>query len=209
MKIKNVLSLAGLATVLIPVVSVHAVPLPASFDSFSNAPIGSDPVSGVVGSGSRKRGGGSSTVSLSPESQARLNAAGATLTASSLSGNQFVGGNTVNVNPDVAEVAIAIIDSPVGSDISEVSTMTAALGGGSAAQRLTSSMQGLRGRDGTINALVLGNAVRSYNEYLRYLIDSTQVTEKPSTELNSYIENLPPAQKVAQVVLGRLVEATR
>jgi hypothetical protein len=207
MKIRNILSIASLTAALLPLPSVLAVPVPSVFDGLGNAPIGSDSVGGVSGSGARSSQG--NAASFAPEIQSKVNAVGASLTASSIGGSQTVGGNTVNVEPAVAQTAFDVISSSAGSDTPAVTGLVAALGGGEPAQQLARSMQGMRGGDGAINPTVLSGAVTSYNSYLKSLIDSGKVTEKSTSELNNVVQSFPAGQKAAQVVLGKLVEAAR
>jgi hypothetical protein len=207
MKIKNILAVASLAATILPLSPALAVPLPSFIDRIGNAPQGSDNVGGVSGSGARTSPG--SAASFAPEIQSKVNAVGATLSATSLGGSQSVGGNTVNVEPEAAQVAFDVISSPAGADTPAVASLVAALGGGEPAQQLARSMQGLRGGDGAINPVVLTGAVSSYNSYLKTLIDTSKATEKPTTELNSVVQSFPAGQRAAQVVLGKLVEAAR
>jgi hypothetical protein len=209
MKIKNILSIATVATVMLPFSPVLAVPVPISsfYDSWGNAPFGSDSVGGVSGSGARASQG--NAASFAPEIQSKVNAVGASLTVASISGSQTVGGNIVNVEPAVAQTAFDVISSSAGSDTTAVTGLVAALGGGESAQQLARSMQGMRGGDGAINPTVLSGAVTSYNSYLKSLIDSGKVTEKSTSELNNVVQSFPAGQKAAQVVLGKLVEAAR
>ncbi|WP_310428945.1 hypothetical protein [Chamaesiphon sp. VAR_48_metabat_135_sub] len=207
MKIKNILSVAAIATALLPLAPVYASPLPGICDALGNASISGD--TAIGGSGNITQSGAVRTASFAPAIQSKVNAVSANLTASSLSGSQSVGGNTVNVDPAVAQVAVDVIGSSAGSDNPAVKTFTAALGGGDAAQQLAKSMQGLKRGDGSIDAVVLTSAVSSYNNYLKYSIDSSQITKKPASELNSFVEGLPAGQKAAQVVLSKLTEAAR
>jgi hypothetical protein len=207
MKIKHILSVASLATAILPLSPVLAIPLANSSDGLGNAPIGSDVVGGVSGSGARATKG--RAASFAPEIQSKVNAVGATLTAASLSGSQAVGGNTVVVDPAAAQVAFDVISSPAGGDSPAVTAFVTALGGGESAQQLARSMQGLRGGDGSINSSVLSGAVSSYNSYLKTLIDKANVTERPTSDLDNLMQALPAGQKATQVVLGKLVEAAR
>jgi hypothetical protein len=206
-KIRNVLWLTCLSLVVLPLVPAYSAPLPGICDVLGNAPIGGDIVSSVTGSGAESSI--NNTAGFASDVQSKVNAVGATLTASSISGSQSVGSNTIEVDAATAQAAYTVISSPVNSDSTAVAALTAALGGGDAAQQLAKSMQGLRGNDGSINPVVLTSAVDSYNNYVKYLMDSTQVTTKPTSELNSFVQGLPVGQKVAQVVLGKLTEATR
>jgi hypothetical protein len=207
MKIKNILSVACLATAFLPLSPTFAIPLPKAFDGFGNAPVGSDAVGGVTGSGARATKG--SAASFAPEIQSKVNAVGATFTAASLSGSQAVGGNTVAVDPAAAQVAFDVISSPAGGNSPAVAGLVTALGGGESAQQLALSMQGLRGGDGSINPSVLSSAVSSYNSYLKTLIDKANVTARPTSDLDNLIQAMPAGQKATQVVLGKLVEAAR
>jgi hypothetical protein len=201
-------SLAAIAAIVLPIAPVTAAPISGICDVLGNAPIGSDAVSSVAASGAESSEGGNNA-GFTPEVQAKLNAIGATLTASNLSGTQTVGGTTVEVDPGTAQAALDAIGSPVGTDTPSVKVLTTALGGSDAAQQLAKSMQGLRRSDGSIDPVVLTNAVESYNNYVKYLIDSNQITQKPTSELSGFLQSLPVGQKVAQVVLGKLTEAAR
>lgn len=205
MKIKHILSVASLAAAIFPLSPVLAIPLANSSDGLGNAPIGSDVVGGVSGSGARATKG--SSASFAPAIQSKVNAVGATLTAASLSGSQAVGGNTVNVDPAAADAAFGVISS--GGDTPATAAFVAALGGGTEAQQLAKSMQGLRGGDGSINPAVLSGAVSSYNTYLMSLISLSKATDKSTSELDGLVQSFPAGQKAAQVILGKLVEATR
>ena len=207
MKIKNILSVVAIATALLPLSPAYSLPISGICDVLGNAPISGDVVSN--GSGNIAESGVNRTPGFVPEIQSKVNAVGTNLTAASLSGSQVVGGNTVNVDPAVAQAAVDTIGSATGSDNPGVKTLTAALGGGDAGQQLAKSMQGLKRGDGSIDAVVLTSAVSSYNNYIKYSIDSSQITQKPTSELNSFVEGLPAGQKAAQVVLGKLTEAAR
>jgi hypothetical protein len=207
MKIKNILSLVAIATAILPLAPAHSAPIAGICDVLGNAPISGDVVSN--GSGNIAESGVDGTPGFAPEIQSKVNAVGTNLTAASLSGSQVVGSNTINVDPAVAQAATETIASAAGSDNPAVKTLTDALGGGDAGQQLAKSMQGLKRGDGSIDAVVLTNAVSSYNNYLKYSIDSSQITQKPASELNSFVEGLPAGQKAAQVILGKLTEATR
>lgn len=205
---KKIWSLAAIAAIVLPLSPAAAAPLSGICDVLGNAPIGSDAVSSVAASGAESSDGGNNA-GFTPEVQAKLNAIGSTLTASSLSGSQTIGGTTVEVDPGTAQAALDAIGSPVGTDTPSVKVLATALGGSDAAQQLAKSMQGLRRSDGSIDPVVLTNAVESYNSYVKYLIDSNQITQKPTSELSGFLESLPVGQKVAQVVLGKLTEAAR
>jgi hypothetical protein len=201
-------SLAAIAAIVLPLAPATAAPISGICDVLGNAPISSDAVSSVSGSGA-EAGGVTNDASFTPEAQAKVNAVGAALTATSLSGSQTVGGTTVEIDPGTAQATFEAIGSPVGTDTPSVKVLTTALGGSDAALQLAKSMQGLRRSDGSIDPVVLTNAVESYNNYVKYLIDSNQITQKPSSELSGFVQGLPVGQKVAQVVLGKLTEAAR
>lgn len=204
---KNIWSFIAIAAIVLPLAPATAAPISGICDVLGNAPINSDAVSNVATNS--EAGGVTNSASFAPEVQSKVNAVGAALTATSLSGSQTVGGTTVDVDPGTAQAAFEAIVSPVGADTPSVKVLSTALGGSDAAQQLAKSMQGLRHSDGSIDPVVLTSAVGAYNNYVKYLIDSNQITQKPSTELNSFVQSLPVGQKVAQVVLGKLTEATR
>ncbi len=183
-----------------------ANPLPGICDVLGNAPIGGDTVSTAS---TAESGAGSRAASFAPDIQSKINAAGATFTAASLSGSQTVGGATVEVDPAIAQTTIETIGSAPGTETPAVASLATALGGGDTAQQLAKSMQGLRRSDGSIDPVVLTGAVDSYNSYIKALVASSQVTQKPSSELDSFVRSLPAGQKVAQVVLGKLTEAAK
>ena len=205
---RKIWSLAAIAAIVLPLAPACAAPISGICDVLGNAPIGSDAVSSVATSGA-ETSEGSNNASFTPEVQAKVNAVGAALTTTSLSGSQTVGGTTVEVDPGTAQAALDAIGSPVGTDTPSVKVLSTALGGSEAAQQLAKSMQGLRRSDGSIDPVVLTNAVDAYNNYLKYLIDSNQITQKPTSELSGFLQSLPVGQKVAQVVLGKLTEAAR
>ncbi len=204
---RNIWSLAAIAAIVLPLAPAYAAPISGICDVLGNAPIGSDAVSSV--SASSTESGITNNTSFAPEVQSKVNAVGAALTATSLSGSQTIGGTTVEVDPGTAQAAFETIDSEVGSDRPSVKVLATALGGSDAAQQLAKSMQGLRRSDGSIDPVVLTTAVEFYNRYVKYLIDSNQITQKPNSELSGIVQGLPVGQKVAQVVLGKLTEATR
>lgn len=205
---KKIWSLAAIAAIVLPLAPAAAAPISGICDVLGNAPIGSDAVSSVAASGAESSDG-IDNAGFTPEVQAKLNAIGSTLTASSLSGSQTVGGTTVEVDPGTAQAALDAIGSPVGADNPSIKVLATALGGSDAAQQLAKSMQGLRRSDGSIDPVVLTSAVDSYNNYVKYLIDSNQITQKPTSELSGFLQSLPVGQKVAQVVLSKLTEAAR
>jgi hypothetical protein len=206
MNIKNFF-LATVSTLAIAILNSHPAHAQKFVDIIGNPPYGSDPVNGVIGSGATPNS--SSRPTFANGNQGKVNALGATLTAASISGNQTVGGNSINVDPAAAETVFAVINSPANSNPSARDSLVAALGGGDAAQQLARSMQGIRSGDGSIDPTILTGAVNSYNGYIRSLIASSQATQKPTSELDSFVQTLPPGQKAAQVVLGKLLEAAR
>jgi hypothetical protein len=207
MKIKHFL-LAILSTLSIGFIATSAAQAQKFIDVIGNPPYGSDPVSGVIGSGANSRSS-SSTPAFENGIQAKVNAVGASLSVASVSGSQSVGGNTIMVNSSAAETALAVINSSVNSNPPERDLFVTALGSGATAQQLTQSMQGLRAGDGSIDPVVLSGAVNAYNSYMKSLIDSSQATQKPATEIDTFIQGLPPGQKAAQVILGKLLEVSR
>jgi hypothetical protein len=206
MKIKN-LSLATVSTLAITVLTGHLAQAQKFVDIIGNPPYGADPVNGVVGSGATPNT--STRPTFANGSQGKVNALSATLTAASISGSQTVGGNTINVDPAAAEAAFTTINSPVDANPLAREALVVALGGGDAAQQLARSMQGIRSGDGSIDPTLLTGAVNSYNNYIKSLIASSQATQKPASELDGFLQTLPPGQKAAQVVLGKLLEAAR
>jgi hypothetical protein len=206
MKIKN-LSLATVSTLAITVLTGHLAQAQKFVDIIGNPPYGADPVNGVVGSGATPNT--STRPTFANGSQGKVNALSATLTAASISGSQTVGGNTINVDPAAAEAAFTTINSPVDANPLAREALVVALGGGDAAQQLARSMQGIRSGDGSIDPTLLTGAVNSYNNYIKSLIASSQATQKPTSELDGFLQTLPPGQKAAQVVLGKLLEAAR
>jgi hypothetical protein len=205
MKIKQIFSLVILSTVLLPLAPVEATPLPGICDVLGNAPIGADTLVSV-GSGAES---GVTTPSFPSTIQSKVDAVGSALSVASLSGSQTVGGTTVEVDPTAAQTAFEVISSAPSADSPAVTTLATALGGNDAAQQLAKSMQGLRRSNGTIDPVVLTNAVNAYNNYLQYSIASSQITQKSTAELDGFIKGLPAGQKVAQVVLGKLTEAAQ
>jgi hypothetical protein len=206
MNIKN-FALTTISTVAIAILTSHPAQAQKFVDVIGNPPYGADPVNGVIGSGATPNT--STRPTFANGSQGKVNALSATLTPAGISGSQTVGGNTVNVDPATAEAAFAVINSPMDSNPPAREALVVALGGGEPAQQLARSMQGVRSGDGSINPTLLTGAVNSYNSYIKSLIASSQATQKPASELDSFVQTLPPGQKAAQVVLGKLLEATR
>jgi hypothetical protein len=206
MNIKN-FALATASTLSIAILTNTPAHAQKFVDIIGNPPYGSDPVNGVIGSGATPNT--STRPTFANGSQGKVNALSATLTAASISGSQTVGSNTITVDPATAETAFAVINSPVDANPPAREALVVALGGGEPAQQLARSMQGIRSGDGSIDPMLLTGAVNSYNSYIKSLIASSQVTQKPTSELDSFIQTLPPGQKAAQVILGKLLEATR
>jgi hypothetical protein len=204
MKRHYLATIATIATILLANTPAQAQKF---IDIIGNPPYGSDPVNGVIGSGA--------TPTYSPQTtfangvQDRVNAVSATLTAANISGNQSIGGNSIEVDPGAAETALAVINSPLNSNPPARDALVNALGGGIPAQQLAQSMVGLRRGDGSIDPVILNGAVSAYNNYIRALIASSQVTQQPSSNLDSYLRSLPPGQKAAQAILGKLLAAAR
>lgn len=207
MNIKNFL-LAIFSTLSIGFLTNSAAQAQKFIDVIGNPPYGSDPVGGVIGSGANPNGS-SSNPAFENGIQLKVNAVGASLTATSISGSQSVGGNTIMVDSSAAETALVLINSSINSNPPERDLFVTALGGGATAQQLSQSMQGLRAGDGSIDSVVLSGAVTAYNNYMKSLIDSSQATQKPAAELDTVLQGLPPGQKVAQVILGKLLEVAR
>jgi hypothetical protein len=205
MNIKN-LSLTA-STLAIVILTSHPAQAQKFVDIIGNPPYGSDSVNGVIGSGATPNT--STRPTFANGSQGKVNALSATLTAAGISGSQTVGGNPVNVDPAAADAAFAVINSPVDANLPARDSLVTALGGGEPAQQLARSMQGIRSGDGSIDPTLLTGAVNAYNSYIKSLIASSQATQKPASELDSFVQTLPPGQKAAQVILGKLLEATR
>jgi hypothetical protein len=203
--------------------------------------VGSEPVSGIVGSGSKRQGSTKTIATFDPSVQSKINAASAGLTPAAVSGTQTVLGKTVTTDPAVVQTAFDLISSPAGANTPAVAAFAQSLGNSSGAQSLATAMQGMRSSDGSIDASVMTNAVNAYNAYVQTL----SVSSNPSTPSTSStpsapndpsvtpstppapsdpsvtpsnpvsgsttgdLSSLPPGQKVAQVLLGKLLEAAR
>jgi hypothetical protein len=170
--------------------------------------VGSEGVNSIVGSGSKRRGAGQSISSFEPNIQSKINSTSAGLTVASLSGTQTVSGQTVNVDSATMQTAFDLINSPMGADTPARAAFAQSLGNSSSAQNLALSMQGMRKGDGTIDATVLTNSVNAYNAYIQTLASDPKAPTR-SGEIDTYVQSLPPGQKVAQVLLGKLLEAGR
>lgn len=171
--------------------------------------VGSEPVSGVVGSGANRPTATKTMAAFDNGVQAKVNAASAGLTVAGVSGTQTVLGQTVTVDAAVMQTAFDLINTPMGTSTPAVATFSQSLGNSSSAQNLAMAMQGLRQGDGSIDPTVMTNAVSAYNSYLQMLTTEAMATSKPASELDAYIQSLPPGQKAAQVLLGKLLEAAR
>jgi hypothetical protein len=208
MKNHNFSLVAAISTITVMLLANNQPAQAQKFvDIIGNPPYGSDPVNGAIGSGATRDYYNKTTFANGVGD--RIKAVSANLTAVSISGPQTVGGNSIDVDPAVAEAALTVINSPRNSSPPARTTLITALGGGIPAQQLAESMLGLRGGDGSIDPVILNGAVSAYNTYIKSLISSSQVTQKPSSELDSYLRSLPPGQKAAQAILGKLVEAAR
>ncbi len=204
MNFKN-FTLATVSTIAIALSISHPVQAQKFVDIIGNPPYGADPVNGAIGSGATPQT--STRPTFANGSQSKVNALSATLTPASISGSQTVGGNPVNVDPAAAETAFTVINSAVDANPPARDALVVALGGGEPAQQLARSMQGIRSGDGSIDPTLLTGAVNSYNSYIKSLIDSSQATQKPASELEGFVQTLPPGQKAVQVILGKLVAA--
>jgi hypothetical protein len=194
MKTQNILIFAGVLTALFPWNAAQAGPNTGLIDVGGVAATSSAPVSGVVGSGATR--GQSMRSSFAPETQAKVDAAGASISAASLEGT----------DPTAAQALIGVINSPAGSSPAALPALVTALGGGAPAEALAGSLLGLRSGNGSIDATILSGAVTNYNSYLNALISSGNVVgQKPVTELDSYIQSLPPGQKAVQMLLTKLL----
>jgi hypothetical protein len=206
MKTKN-LSLAAVLSIATIVLTINTAHAQRFIDVIGNPPYGSDPVNGVVGSGATPTS--SNTATFANGVQDRVRSASTNLTVANISGSQSVNGNLVNVDAVAAETTLAVANSPLNSNPPAREALVVALGGGIPAQQLAQSMIGLRSADGSIDPVILTGAVSAYNNYMKSLIASSQVTKQPTSSLESYLQQLPPGQKAAQVLLGKLLEATR
>ncbi len=191
---------------LSPALLSIAAPVTAQV-TFGN--VGSEPVGSVVGSGSKRRGASPGSSSFDNNIQSKVNTASSGLTVASVSGTQTVLGQTVNVDSAAMQTAFDLINSPMGSDTPARAAFAQSLGGSSSAQTLAQAMQGMRKGDGAIDATVLTNSVNAYNAYIQSLASDPKASTRSASELDSYIQSLPPGQKAAQVLLGKLLEASR
>jgi hypothetical protein len=206
--------------------------------------VGSEPVSGIVGSGSKRQGSTKTVSTFDPSVQSKINAASAGLTVAAVSGTQTVLGKTVTTDPAVVQTAFDLINSPAGANTPAVAAFAQSLGSSPNAQSLATAMQGMRSSDGSIDASVMTNAVNAYNAYVQTLSVSSNPTSTPSitpstpntsstppapsdtpsgtptpptpstssggtATTTGDSSSLPPGQKVAQVLLGKLLEAAR
>jgi hypothetical protein len=193
MKTQNILIFAGVLTALLPWNAAQAGLNTGLIDVGGVAATSSAPVSGVVGSGATR--GQSMRSSFAPETQAKVDAAGASISAASL-----------GADPTASQALIDVINSPAGSSPAALPALVTALGGGAPAEALAGSLLGLRSGNGSIDATILSGAVTNYNSYLNALIASGNVVgQKPVTELDGYIQGLPPGQKAVQMLLTKLL----
>ena len=183
-------------------------PTPATAQiTFGN--VGSEAVNGVVGSGANRPTATKTMPAFGDGIQAKVNAASAGLTVAGVSGTQTVLGQTVTVDAAVMQTAFDLISGPIGANTPAVAAFTQSLGGGSTAQNLATSMQGLRRGDGSIDPTIMTTTVNAYNTYVQTLATDNKAMSKPTSELDSYVQSLPPGQKVARVLLGKLLEAAK
>jgi hypothetical protein len=204
MKNQKILSIVATMAAILPLANVaQAAPNAGLYDVGGNAPNNSGPVSGVIGSGTVP--GVKNSASFAPEIQSKVNSVGASLTAANISGSQSVGGNTVAVDPVVAQALLDLSASAPGSDTPALAAVVTALGGGDTAQALAGSMRGLIGTNGTINPTVLTAAAGNYNTYVSSLVTKANVTERPVSDLETVLQSMPAGQKAAQVLLTKLL----
>jgi hypothetical protein len=220
-----------------PILFLTATPATAQI-LFGN--VGSEPVSGIVGSGSKRQGSTKTVATFDPSVQSKINAASAGLTPAAVSGTQTVLGKTVTTDPAVVQTAFDLISSPAGANTPAVAAFAQSLGNSSSAQNLATAMQGMRSSDGSIDASVMTNSVNAYNAYVQTLSVSSNPTPStsstppapsdpsvtpstppapsdpsvtpttpPTSGAGGDLSSLPPGQKVAQVLLGKLLEAAR
>jgi hypothetical protein len=202
MKNFKILSITTALFAILPLAN-SAQANPGLLDVGGNAALNSGPVSGILGSGTVP--GVQNSASFAPEIQSKVNSIGSTLTASSISGSQSVGGNTVAVDPVVAQALLDLSASAPGSDTPALAAVVTALGGGDAAQALAGSMRGLIGNNGTINPVVLTTAAGNYSTYVSSLVTKANVTALPVSDLESVLQSMPAGQKAAQVLLTKLL----
>lgn len=205
MKINFITSIIT-SVLLVPNLLLPPTPAMAQV-TFGN--VGSEPVNGVVGSGANHPRSTKTILTFGDRIQAQVNAASARLTVAGVSGTQTVLGETVGVDPAVMQTAFDLINTPMGNSTPAVEVFSQSLGGGNTAQNLAMAMQGLRHGDGSIDSSVMTNAVNAYNIYVKMLAINNNATTKPTSELDSYVQSLPPGQKVARVLLGKLLESAK
>jgi hypothetical protein len=206
MNIKTI-SLATISTLGLMLLASTAAHAQRFVDIIGNPPYGSDPVNGVVGSGGTP--GRTTKITFAEGVQNRINAASANLTAASISGTQTVAGNSIEVDPATATTALAVVNAPRNSNPPERDALVVALGGGVPAQQLAQSMVGLRSGDGSIDPVLLTGATSAYNNYIRSLVARSQTLQRSTSGADNYTLSLPPGQKAAQAILGRLLDAAR
>ena len=201
------LGVIATGVLLAPTWLITAPPASAQI-RFSN--VGSEPVGSVVGSGSERRNKTETFGSFDDSIQSKVNAASSGLTVASVSGTQTVLGQTVsNVDPSAMQIAFDLINAPKDSNPPALAAFTQSLGGGGSAQNLATAMVGMRKSDGEIDATVLTNSVNAYNAYIQTLASDPRASSRTPSDVDSYVQSLPPGQKVAQVLLGKLLEASR
>jgi hypothetical protein len=207
MKKIDLLGVLTTGALLAPTWLIAATPASAQI-RFSN--VGSEPVGSVVSNASERRNTTERFGSFESGIQSKVNAASAGITVASVSGTQTVLGQTVsNINPEAIQIALDLINAPKDSNPPALTAFTQSLGGSGSAQNLATAMVGMRKPDGSIDATVLTNSVNAYNVYIQTLAADPRATSKTTNDVDSYVQSLPPGQKVAQVLLGKLLEAAR
>jgi hypothetical protein len=174
------------SALLAPILSLTATPAKAQI-LFGN--VGSEPVSGIVGSGSKRQGSTKTVSTFDPTIQSKINAASAGLTPAAVSGTQTVLGKTVTTDPAVVQTAFDLINSPAGANTPAVAAFAQSLGNSPNAQTLATSMQGLRNSDGSIDATVMTNAVNAYNAYVQTLNVGRTSSTNGTNSSSSYSSN--------------------
>jgi hypothetical protein len=174
------------SALLAPILSLMATPATAQI-LFGN--VGSEPVSGIVGSGSKRQGSTKIVSTFDPSIQSKVNAASAGLTPAAVSGTQTVLGKTVTTDPAVVQTAFDLINSPAGANTPAVAAFAQSLGNSSSAQNLATAMQGMRNSDGSIDASVMTNAVNAYNAYVQTLNVGRTSSSNGTNSSSSYSSN--------------------
>jgi hypothetical protein len=203
----NLLGVMATGALLAPTWLFTATPASAQI-RFSN--VGSEPVGSVVGSGAERRNATERFGSFESGVQSKVNATSAGLTVASVTGTQTVLGQTVsNVDPGTMQIAFDLINAPKDSNPPALAAFAQSLGGSGSAQNLATAMVGMRKSDGAIDATVLTSSVNAYNAYIQTIAADPRASGRTTSDVDSYVQSLPPGQKVAQVLLGKLLEASR